>query len=51
VRVETAEEMVAVRDKRGAAAVVNEKWIATLPADTDAGLKRRVDRVEGASRH
>ena len=50
LRVETAEEMIAYGDKRGAAQVVNEKWIATLPADIDVGLKGRVDRVKGAAR-
>jgi hypothetical protein len=50
VRVETAEQMLAVGDKRGAAEVVNEKWIATLPADTEVGMKGRVDKVKVATR-
>jgi len=48
LRVETAEEMIVFGDKRGAAAVVNEKWIATLPADTDVAIKGRVRRVDAA---
>jgi hypothetical protein len=49
-RVEVAEEMLASGDKRGAAEVVNEKWIAALPANTDEALKGRVNKVNVAVR-